>query len=183
MTKLVADAIVGVTIFQEQAPEDFDNFSRAFISMFRITIGNVDWFFVQFPTVRPDESVNWRASLFLITYVILINWYFFQVSIAVLLENFHSASKALRLRRKADLSKKRKSNLLSNPLGPLLMRLSQDFINEVDLTKRIRQLFKVRVSNEPASVQSNPWADLRRCASVARGCASECAHSLCSCIP
>jgi hypothetical protein len=135
--------VVGVTIFRQQAPDDFDTFSRAFISMFRITIGSVDWFFLQFPTVRLDGSVNWRASLFLITYVILINWFFFQVSIAVLLENFHSASKTMRLKREAELIKKRKSNQLSNPLGPLLLRLSQDFVDESDLTKRIRQLFKV----------------------------------------
>jgi hypothetical protein len=149
LTTMGADAVVGVTIFRAQAPDDFDNFSRAFISMFRITIGSVDWFFLQFPTVTVDGSVNWRASLFLITYVILINWFFFQVSIAVLFENFRSASKAARLLKQADLVKKRKSNQLSNPLGPLLLRLSQDFVDESDLTKRIRQLFKVSLANPP----------------------------------
>lgn len=138
----MAVAIVGVTIFREQAPDDFGNFSGAFISMFRITIGSVDWFLLQLPTMLPDGTVNWRASLFLICYVILINWFFFQVSIAVLLENFHAASKAM-LRTKADLEKKRRSSLLANPLGPLLLRLSQDFVDEADLTRRIRQLFKV----------------------------------------
>ncbi len=135
-----------MTIFRAQAPDDFDTFSRAFISMFRITIGSMDWFFLQFPTVGLDGSVNWQASLFLITYVILINWFFFQVSIAVLLDNFHLASKAILLKRKQELIKKRKSNQLSNPLGPLLLCLSQDFVDESDLTKRIHKLFKVSLT-------------------------------------
>ncbi len=164
---MAAVSIVGVTVFQEQAPDDFDTFSRAFISMFRITIGSVDWFFDQFPTVRPDGTVNWRASLFLITYVILINWFFFQVSIAVLLENFQAASKAMRLRRKADLDKKRKANALSNPLSPLLQRLSQDFVDEADLTKRIRQLFKASASCHPTPRTARAVESPRRRASCA----------------
>ncbi len=35
----LADAVVGVTFFGQQSPEDFDTFCRAFVSMFRITIG------------------------------------------------------------------------------------------------------------------------------------------------
>ncbi len=39
----LADAVVGVTFFGQQSPEDFDTFCRAFVSMFRITIGRCEW--------------------------------------------------------------------------------------------------------------------------------------------
>ena len=34
-----ADAIVGVSLFSDQAPQHFDTFCRGFVSMFRITSG------------------------------------------------------------------------------------------------------------------------------------------------
>jgi hypothetical protein len=43
----LADAIAGVAFFSHQPPGHFDTFSRAFVSMFRVTIGSVDWWCVQ----------------------------------------------------------------------------------------------------------------------------------------
>ncbi len=140
-----ADAIVGVTLFSKQAPGDFDTFCRAFVSMFRITIGSVEWWFERFPAVEHDGSISWRTTAFLITYVILVNWFFFQVSIAVLFENFHHASKRMKVDKTLEaIRESQRTKQLSNPLDPLLLRLSKDFVDEEDLTKRLRELFKVR---------------------------------------
>jgi hypothetical protein len=37
--------------------------------------GSVDWWFERFPPVEYDGSISWRSTVFLITYVILVNWY------------------------------------------------------------------------------------------------------------
>jgi hypothetical protein len=47
--------------------------------MFRVTIGSVDWWFDIFPAVESDGSISIRSSFFLISYVISVNWFFFQV--------------------------------------------------------------------------------------------------------
>ena len=135
---------MGVTFFSENAPGDFDTFCRAFVSMFRITIGSVDWWFEKFPPVEHDGSIAWRPTTFLITYVIFVNWFFFQVSIAVLLDNFHSANKQLKVNKTMETMRQiQREKQLTNPLDPLLLRLSKDFTDEADLSKRIKELFKV----------------------------------------
>jgi hypothetical protein len=141
-----ADAIVGVTFFSKDAPGEFNTFSRAFVSMFRITIGSVDWWFDTFPPVEYDGTIAWRATTFLITYVIFVNWFFFQVSIAVLLDNFHCANKQLKVNKAMETFRLiQREKQLTNPLGPLVLRLSKDYSDEADLTKRIRELFKVKL--------------------------------------
>ena len=35
-----------------------------------------------------------------------------------------------------------------NPLDPLLMRLSMDYVNDADLSARLQELFKVRFQSQ-----------------------------------
>lgn len=44
---VIADSIVGVTLYAERAPDKFETFCRAFVSMFRITVGSIDWWSVR----------------------------------------------------------------------------------------------------------------------------------------
>jgi hypothetical protein len=126
------------------APGYFDTFSRAFVSMFRITIGSVDWWYDIFPIVESDGSINIRASVFLISYVIVVNWFFFQITIAVLLENCQDVSRVEEEERKAELiMMKQREKALKNPLDPLLLDLSMDFCSEHDLQEQLNDLFKV----------------------------------------
>ena len=92
--------------------------------MFRITIGSVDWWFDVFPIVELDGSINIRSSFFLISYVIVVNWYFFQITIAVLLE-ICQESKRDEDKRRDDMTRMRKQRekSLKNPLDPLLLDL------------------------------------------------------------
>ena len=66
-----ADSIVGVTFFAEDAPEYFGNFSRAFIAMFRITIGSLDWWFEMFPSAQEEGLLAVGLSLFFMSYVVM----------------------------------------------------------------------------------------------------------------
>ena len=73
-----------------------------------------------------------------------MNWVLFQVSIAVLLDNFLSASNEMKV---ADRIKAIQVNELQkqvkNPLDPLLLKLSKDYTNQAGLTEILRDLFKV----------------------------------------
>ncbi len=64
-----ADSIVGVTFFSDATPAYFGNFRLAFIAMFRITIGSLEWWFDEFP-VQAHFSANSAQLLFLISYVV-----------------------------------------------------------------------------------------------------------------
>ena len=73
-----------------------------------------------------------------------MNWVFFQVSVAILLDNFLAASNALKMEKELRvIQRKQTRKQLKNPLDPLLLRLSKDYTNEADLSKRLRELFKV----------------------------------------
>lgn len=75
---------------------------------------------------------------------LLVNWVFFQVSVAILLDNFLAASNALKMEKELRvIQRKQTRKQLKNPLDPLLLRLSKDYTNEADLSKRLRELFKV----------------------------------------
>jgi hypothetical protein len=139
-----ADAIAGVTFFSAVAPGYLDTFARAFVCMFRITIGSVDWWFEIFPIVESDGSINLRASFFLISYVIVVNWFFFQITIAVLLENCQEAKRCEVKALEEELrAKKQREKALKNPLDPLLLDLSREFISDTDLEVHLEELFVV----------------------------------------
>jgi len=80
-------SIVGVTFFEDDAPEEFGNLSRSIISMFRIA-GGETWSETM-PTVYVQddgtEYVNWKFGCFIILYVLVMNWTLLQVGVAVLL--------------------------------------------------------------------------------------------------
>ena len=70
----VADAVIGVTFFGDLNPEFFGTFCRAFIAMFRMTMGSVEFWFEIFPAVNADDgSISFGPSTFFITYVVMAN--------------------------------------------------------------------------------------------------------------
>ena len=75
---------------------------------------------------------------------VIVNWVLFQVSIAVLLDNFLSASNEMKLAERVkaiQLNELQKQ--VKNPLDPLLLKLSKDYTNQAGLTDILRDLFKV----------------------------------------
>jgi predicted membrane protein len=112
--------------------------------MFRITIGSVDWWYDIFPIVESDGSISIRASMFLISYVILVNWFFFQITIAVLLEICQASNRDKEKKRAEKLiMQKQREKALKNPLDRLLLDLSKEYVCEDDLEHHLHHLFSV----------------------------------------
>ncbi len=143
------------------APGYFDTFSRAFVSMFRITIGSVDWWYDIFPIVESDGSISVKASTFLISYVIVVKWFLFQITIAVLLENCQDASRIKEEKRKnEEMQQKQREKALKNPLDPLLLELSMDFVSEQDLKKHLNRLFTLCLRPRNSTWSFLGWATI-----------------------
>jgi hypothetical protein len=86
---------------------------------------------------------------------IVVNWVFFQVSIAVLLDNFLAASNEMKTeeRHKA-IQQNQSQKHVKNPLDPLLLKLAKEYTNEDGLSSILRDLFKVWLKS------SNPMKDV-----------------------
>ena len=80
----------------------------------------------------------------------------FQVSIAVLLDNFLSASNEMKVAERLKLIQHNElQKQVKNPLDPLLLKLSKDYTNDAGLSDLLRDLFKVGPSvNDEALIQS-----------------------------
>jgi hypothetical protein len=77
-----------------------------------------------------------------------------QVAVAVLLDNFIQASAQIEDEEKVGaLSQQREMARVPHPLDPVMERLSQDYIDDEDLSRRIRDLFEV---GRPAAVGPGP---------------------------
>ena len=77
---------------------------------------------------------------------VIVNWVLFQVTIAVLLDKFLTASNEIKLAELLkDIQVNELQKLLKSPLDPLLLKLSKDrdCINQAGLTDMLQNLFKV----------------------------------------
>ncbi len=72
------DAILGVALFKEQAPNSFGRFNRAFVSMFRI-VGGETWI-DGLPFLDDTGDIYWKSSLFICSYMVLNVWVVLQVT-------------------------------------------------------------------------------------------------------
>jgi hypothetical protein len=74
----------------------------------------------------------------------VVNWVFFQVSIAVLLDNFLTASNEMKTAEKLKAIQQTQSKkLMKNPLDPLLLKLAKEYTNDDGLSSILQDLFKV----------------------------------------
>jgi hypothetical protein len=138
-----ADAIVGVTYFSQTSPEDFGRFDSAFVALFKVTAGGV-W--TQSLAARgPDGSVVFGPTLFLTTYIMVVNWTLLPVSMAVLVDSFVVVSaNAAREDRERRIFLAKDSQLIKYTLDPLLRHLTTHYIDDSDLTDRLQRLFQAR---------------------------------------
>ena len=75
---VVADAIVGVTYFADEAPSAMGIFGRAFVTLFRVTAGD-PWPEADLPLLGEDGNMNSGTVSFMMTYIVLVNCIFLQV--------------------------------------------------------------------------------------------------------
>ena len=74
-----ADAILGVSLYSELAPEAFGKFNRAFVTMFRVTAG--DTWVDGMPTILPGGDLNQGFAAFITSYVIVVVWLVLQAPV------------------------------------------------------------------------------------------------------
>jgi len=83
-------SVMGVSLFSDDSYQDFGRFTNAFVTMFHLTSEGT-WP-PNVPAYREDGEPNWDVSAFSMSYVLVVNWVILQVSVAVLLDNFVTAS-------------------------------------------------------------------------------------------
>ena len=74
----------------------------------------------------------------------VIKLYFWQVSVAVLLDNFVAATARIENEEKLGKVKERKKlNHFKSPLEPLIAKLANGYTDDLDLSSQLKSLFEV----------------------------------------
>jgi hypothetical protein len=76
-----ADAIIGVSIFGLQSHQDFGRFEQAFVAMFRLTTDG-NWP-DSIQSHDEDGNVNWKCAIFMMSYIVIVNWVVLQAHTAI----------------------------------------------------------------------------------------------------
>ncbi len=96
------------------------------------------------PALNEDGSFNTGNFSFVISFILIINWTLLQICVAVLLDKFVST----RQMREDERMKDNLENLVArrtirSALDPLLERLAKEYTDDVDLSRRLHELFEV----------------------------------------
>jgi len=133
-------AIMGVTFYGVESPDSFGNLERSIISMFRIAAGET-WVEGS-PIIMHDGTVDWPTAVFVMSFVIVVNWTLLQVSVAVLLDNFISeTAREKREIQALEMEELRAKDNMGNVLDPLTKILAGEYIDERDLSQFVRRMF------------------------------------------
>ena len=143
LTLDAADSIIGVTFFGNYAPEQFGAFDLAFVTMFRVAVGET-WLGDGVPIQWDDGSSNYPAIAFYCLFVLMVNWTLLQACVAVMIDSFISHSSDAQQEELLRLKDEQKNQrTIRNSLDPLLERLIRSYSDEKDLSARIYGLFRV----------------------------------------
>ena len=154
-----------VSFFQEADPELFSSFSRAMFAMFQVCTGD-GWSLMAhrlFKLMSPKENEDDRqlvvpgVAVFFASFHIIVGWTLLQVVVAVLLDNFSSASMSEKVRMALEREKLNKDDTLSPDvlvLDPLLGALSH-FGSHRELTEHIQTLFRILDIDDSKSISYN----------------------------
>ena len=133
---------MGVIMFGEEDEAEFGVFARAFITLFQISCG-MTW--PQYiPMIDSNGHTNSTVAIYIMTFVILIDWVILQITVAILLESFVSVS--ARMEREAERlthEARKRIDRRDSPLDPLFERLARKYISDDDLSLRIKAVFQV----------------------------------------
>ena len=145
-----ADAILGVSLFANEAPNDFGVFMRAFITMFKVASG--DPWPESLVLVLEGGETNWTASAYMCSFIIIACWISLEVSVAVLLENFVAASRRMEEEEKLEhISQRKMLSEFKNPMEPLLAKMAASFVDDADLSNKLKAVYDVRVPVSPVT--------------------------------
>jgi voltage-gated sodium channel len=133
-------AIIGVTFYGVKSPESFGNLERSIISMFRIAAGET-WVEGS-PIIAIDGTVDWQTAVFVMSFVIVVNWTLLQVSVAVLLDNFISeTAREKKEIQDLEMEELRARDNMGNVLDPLIKIIAGEYIDDRDLSQFVRRMF------------------------------------------
>jgi hypothetical protein len=135
-------AILGVSFFSTEAPDDFATFDRAFFALVRLSAG--DTWIESLQRLNADGSLNYGPNFYVFCYIVIVVWVLLQVSVAVLLDNF--VSYTIKEEEQATFQKQQEGKCKGHnatPLEPLLQKLLKGFVDDADLTAKITTLFQV----------------------------------------
>jgi hypothetical protein len=130
-------------MFGEEDEAEFGVFDRAFITLFQISCG-MTW--PQYiPMIEANGTTDGRMAVYIISFVILINWVILQITVAILLESFVTVSARMeREEERVTHEARKRIERRDSPLDPLFERLARRSISDQDLGDRLRALFQVR---------------------------------------
>jgi len=149
----VSDAILGTTIFGDDAPNDFGRFDQAVLSLFRVTAG-MGWADQNLPMKTSDGGINWKVAVYLVSYIIVANWTLLQVCVAILLDNFINANAVSHAETEAaQIQQMMNRKLFLNTLDPLLEKFTVDYNDDADLSTRLQDLFKILDTDDSKSLK------------------------------
>ena len=138
-----ADAILGVSLFADIAPDQFGRFNRAFASLFRIAAG--DTWIDPLPILGPDGNIQWKPALYTFSFTVLGVWVVLQVSVAVLINNFVTISMRFENEEnQRQVTEKKASSQFQSPIEPLIAKLATEYTNSASLTAKLTSLYQAR---------------------------------------
>jgi Ca2+-binding EF-hand superfamily protein len=144
-------AIIGVSFFRDTAPDDFISFDRSFLALFRVIAGET-WI-DSLDRITEDGKLNGPAVVFIFSFIVIVNWTLLQVSVAVLLDKFVSATAEMEQEeRDMRVQAIKKTQQVHNTLDPLLEKMTRDYVDEEDLTNRLSDLFSVLDSDSSGKI-------------------------------
>jgi hypothetical protein len=113
---------------------------RSIISMFRIAAGET-WVEGS-PIIAINGTVDWPTAVFVMSFVIVVNWTLLQVSVAVLLDNFISeTAREKKEIQDLEMEELRARDNMGNVLDPLIKIIAGEYIDDRDLSQFVRRMF------------------------------------------
>mmetsp|Transcript_2326 Transcript_2326/g.3731 ORF Transcript_2326/g.3731 Transcript_2326/m.3731 type:complete len:904 (+) Transcript_2326:305-3016(+) len=132
-------ATIGVEYFGKKHPKGFGTFSEAVFTVFAV-VAFQDWPMDELPPFDEYSRPNYGTIVYMYSFVAIVVWVLLQIMVAVLLENFFSATAR---DREATAKERASHQRVLGPLDPLLEELGKQFNTNRELTSKINRLFEV----------------------------------------
>jgi len=111
------------------------------MTMFLITAGEA-WL-PDLPAFSESGQMNAGVVVFCVSFIVIVNWTLLQVSVAILLDNFVTATSMEEKGAAQDLIASHRTRTELNSLDPLLCFFADHFDTNCDLSTRILHLYQV----------------------------------------
>ena len=143
-------ALIGIQLFRETVPDLFGSFGQAIIVMFQFTASG-EWI-DDLPAYDENGTLDGTVVVFCASFIVVVNWTLLQVSVAVLLDNFVSATADSEAEEERQRLQEDPVRTAKHALDPLLHVLSDNFDTTDDLFLRIDQTWTLMGMRDVAAL-------------------------------